>query len=237
MARPVLRSLSSPTLSDQAYEAILGAITAGELPRGGKVTERGLAEMLGVSPTPIREALQRLVQDRQVERVGPRSLRIATVPEGSIEEVDEVERELRVLSARFAARKADDAAIAGLTELLDEIDAAAEVLAGQLRNGEELDERLVRRVFATSRRFHDEIESIAGNGVLDRVLEHARAFSPGERQRAAERLSHDAVEGVRQRMAEHRELLAAIRDRDEDAAADVMRRHVSSAHRDIRRVL
>jgi DNA-binding transcriptional regulator YhcF (GntR family) len=84
----------TPTLSDQAYESILAAIAAGELPRGGKLTERGLTELLGVSPTPIREALQRLVQDRQIERLGPRSLRVAARLEGSIEEVDEVERVL-----------------------------------------------------------------------------------------------------------------------------------------------
>jgi DNA-binding GntR family transcriptional regulator len=53
----------SATLGDQAYAAIREAIVSGVLQRGQKVTERGLAESLDISATPVREAL-RLEQDR-----------------------------------------------------------------------------------------------------------------------------------------------------------------------------
>ena len=56
--RPKLTT--GPTLSDQAYRALRSDITTGALKPGQRLTERGLAEHLGVSPTPVREALQRL---------------------------------------------------------------------------------------------------------------------------------------------------------------------------------
>ena len=72
MATRALQGLTSETLADQAYEALRAAIISGELASGEKITERGLAERLSVSPTPVREALRRLEQDRLVVRQGPR---------------------------------------------------------------------------------------------------------------------------------------------------------------------
>ncbi len=69
-----LTHLSAPTLAVQAYEAVRQAIVDGSLARGEKVTERGLADLLNTSPTPVREAIRRLEQDRLLERRGLRTL-------------------------------------------------------------------------------------------------------------------------------------------------------------------
>jgi len=232
-----LTNLTATTLSDQAYQSILAAIVSGELPAGAKVTERGLAELLGVSPTPVREALARLVQDRQVERIGPRSLRVASFTDESIEEIDEIETELQVLAARYAARKVSDADIARLTALLDAADADIEPLREQLDAHQDVDEVLARRAFTKIRSFHDEIEAIAGNAVLARILEQSRAFSTSERAEATRVLTREAAVGIRARYGDHRELLEAIARHDEDAAGQIVRRHGQRAHRDIRRVI
>src|SRR5919109_2754205 len=76
MATGALQGLTSETLADQAYEALRAAIISGELASGEKITERGLAERLSVSPTPVREALRRLEQDRLVVRRGPRLVQV-----------------------------------------------------------------------------------------------------------------------------------------------------------------
>src|SRR5258708_21002385 len=73
--RPKLTT--GPTLSDQAYRALRGDITSGALQPGQRLTERGLAEHLGVSPTPVREALQRLEHERLIERDPVRATRVA----------------------------------------------------------------------------------------------------------------------------------------------------------------
>src|ERR1700716_1446204 len=68
---PVIQNLApAEGLGDQAYTAIREAITAGRLVPGTKVTERDLAKQLGVSPTPVREALRRLEQEQLVIRSG-----------------------------------------------------------------------------------------------------------------------------------------------------------------------
>ncbi|HEY0688452.1 MAG TPA: GntR family transcriptional regulator, partial [Kribbella sp.] len=117
-----LPHLSSSTLGDQAYAAIRDAIVAGTLPRGEKVTERGLAESLNISPTPVREAIRRLEQDRLVERIGPRSVRVAKFGEKELREVTLIEDALRALSARLAAENATTGQIEEMRALLDAAD-------------------------------------------------------------------------------------------------------------------
>ena len=74
MPREPLETLVNDTLADRSYRTIRAAITTGELRPGQKVTERGLAERLSVSPTPVREAIRRLEQDGLLERSGPRTV-------------------------------------------------------------------------------------------------------------------------------------------------------------------
>src|SRR5258708_12772549 len=62
------------SLAERAYRALREQIATGGLAAGERVTERGLALRLGVSPTPVREALRRLEQERLIERAGPRHL-------------------------------------------------------------------------------------------------------------------------------------------------------------------
>lgn len=237
MVSSSLNSLSATSLGDQAYASIRKAILSGELAPGSKVTERGLAEMLGVSPTPIREALQRLVHDNQIERTGPRSLRVADFADESMAEIDEIEVELQVLAVRYAARKATADDIATLSRHLDTADAAVSSLDAQLAAGSEPDKKKLRLAFVAIRSFHDGIESIAANSVLQRTLEQARSFTFAQRQGVIGELARESLDGIRARYGDHRMLLAAIAEHDESAAAAIMREHTSSAHRDIRRAI
>ena len=61
--------MDAPTLADHSYQALRQAIGSGELAPGTKVTERGLAERLGISSTPAREAIRRLELDGLFERL------------------------------------------------------------------------------------------------------------------------------------------------------------------------
>src|SRR3954467_8569574 len=99
-------ALQTDTLADRVYRALRDAITTGELRPGQKVTERGLAERLSVSPTPVRGAIRRLEQDGLLERTGPRTVKVTTVGDVAIQDLAEVEVALRGMVARFAARHA-----------------------------------------------------------------------------------------------------------------------------------
>src|SRR3979411_2401868 len=64
-------------LSDAAYHELRRMIVDGELGPGARLTERALAKLLQISPTPIREAIQRLEQEWLIERRGPRTVVVA----------------------------------------------------------------------------------------------------------------------------------------------------------------
>ena len=101
--RPKLTT--GPTLSDQAYKALREDITTGALKPGQRLTERGLAEHLGVSPTPVREALQRLEHERLIERDAVRSIRVAAPSVARLRELALIEVALRGASARSQAAR------------------------------------------------------------------------------------------------------------------------------------
>src|SRR5690349_6976077 len=113
---------STETLADQAYRYVRTAIADGELVAGEKVTERGMADRLSISPTPVREALRRLEIDGLIERIGPRTVQVATIREAAIDDLAEVEVGLRGLVARFAARHATAEQLDALDAVLDRAD-------------------------------------------------------------------------------------------------------------------
>src|SRR5262245_29621181 len=117
-----LDDLAGDTLADRAYRALRDAIASGGLESGQKITERGLAEQLAMSPTPVREAIRRLEQDGLLERTGPRSVRVSPIRETAIQDLAEVEVSLRGMVARFAARHATPEQLDDLVTILDEAD-------------------------------------------------------------------------------------------------------------------
>ncbi|MEV6024669.1 GntR family transcriptional regulator [Streptomyces sp. NPDC052036] len=225
-----LPSLSSQSLSDQAYKALRTAIIQGDLRWGEKITERGLAERLGVSPTPVREALRRLEQEQLVERTGLRSLRVASVSPLARSESGAIEAALEGVAARFAAQKATTDQLTALEELLDAADQAATRLRGDRDAGRPLDPQDVEYVFDALREFHLRVEAAADNAQLTRTLDQVRAFSRSERLRVASaQLGVGEVSRPEQRYPQHRELLDALREHDADRAEDIARRHAVSS--------
>ena len=100
-AANALHQLDGATLADRAYDAIREAIISGELSSQQKITERGLAVLLAVSPTPVREALRRLEQDGLVQRDGTCArCRSADFAASSTQEIRVAEGALRAVGGR-----------------------------------------------------------------------------------------------------------------------------------------
>lgn len=216
-----LRALASETLADRTYRAVHDAIRTGELKPGEKVTERGLAERLSVSPTPIREAIRRLEQDGLIERTGPRTVVVAALEDRSIRELAEVEIALRGLVARFAARHATADQLDALDAILDDADDRLIVIKQRSADGRPV-ERHVGTLFDTMQRFNDAVTACAGNPVLGRLLEQTRVFSREERRNRL--LRHAAADerfGL-DRYASHRALVRALREGDAEAAEQIV---------------
>lgn len=220
MSTDALSPMETTSLADQAYRRLRAAVREGSLRPGEKITERDLAARLGVSPTPVREALRQLVHEKVVERVGTRALRIADHSASARSEIVEAEVRLSALMARLAARNATDAQLADLAEVLEQADALVDEIERTLAERgtrAEATDRLVA-VHRLLRRFHHQVEAAVGNPVLEGLLQQARAFSDEERLDLTIKLAPERAEAFRRRFREHRNLLDALLDRDEERA-------------------
>ncbi|QPH56260.1 GntR family transcriptional regulator [Pontivivens ytuae] len=200
--------MTDPSPSD-AYGRILAAIDLGDYRPGDRLVESELAERLGMSRTPIREALQRLETQGVLARDG-RSLIVASLDHDQLGELYTVRAELEGLAARLAAQHAAPEEIAVLYEMI-----AA-------------DRKLMDDPQALSRankRFHRQIHLASHNRFLIRQLESVR------RSMALLTFTSFAAEGRSpDAMAEHEAIVKAIEARDGTAADDAARAHISAAY-------
>ncbi|MEV4761900.1 GntR family transcriptional regulator [Micromonospora chokoriensis] len=205
------------TLADQAYRQVRTAIATGELAPGEKVTERGMAERLAVSPTPVREALRRLELDGLIERIGPRTVLVAAIRDAAIDDLAEVEVGLRGLVARFAARHATAEQLDALDAILDRADDLLILLKERSAQGGPV-ERHLTELLDTMQQFNDTVSACAHNPVLVRMLEQSRVFSrPQRRELLLQRVAEDDTFGL-ERYSSHRALVRALRAGDSAAA-------------------
>jgi DNA-binding GntR family transcriptional regulator len=232
VARPNLRQLSSTTLADQAYEALREAIISGELAPREKITERGLAERLSVSPTPVREALRRLEQDHLVERSGPRAVQVADLDDATAGEIRLVEGTLRALAARLAATNATPAQLRRIEQLLATGDAEMDRLRAMAADGAVLSLADLEPVLQLTREFHLALNAASNNEVLLRLLRLVDALSMTQRLRKVQgallRGGGQSYEDLERRYAEHRVVFDAVRAGDGETAERLMLHHASA---------
>jgi DNA-binding GntR family transcriptional regulator len=191
-----------------AYAMILEAIDGGVYRPGSRLVESELAERLGVSRTPIREALQRLETQSLLTRDG-RSLIVASLDHAQMAELYAVRQELEGLAARLAAQHAAQEEISVLYDMVEQDRA----LVGD-------PETLAR----ANRRFHHQIHLASHNRYLVQQLDlvyRSMALMARTSLAAAGR-GEDALE-------EHAAIVDAIAARDGDRAASALKAHLSTA--------
>jgi len=192
-----------------AYTLILEAIDAGLYKPGDRLVESELAERLGVSRTPVREALQRLETQSMLRRDG-RSLIVASLDHNQLSELYAVRTELEGLAARLAARHATDEEIRVLRRMVDD---DRNLLGG--------DPRILSRA---NRRFHAQIHLASHNRFLVQQLDLVH------RSMALLATTSLSAEGrSRSTLLEHAAIVTAIEAGDGDGAAAALRDHISKA--------
>ena len=198
---------TKPAQTD-AYSLILEAIDMGDYKPGDRLVESDLAERLGVSRTPVREALQRLETQSLLTRDG-RSLIVASLDHNQMAELYVVRRELEGLAARLAARHANEEEITVLREMVEADDALIHDPPALARS---------------NRRFHKQIQLASHNRYLVQQLDlvHRTMALMATTSLAAEGRGEIA-------QAEHRKIVAAIEKRDEDSAEHALQNHISVA--------
>ena len=174
---------------------------------------------MGISRTPVREALQALASENLVAPQGRRGFQVAPLQVEMIEELYEVRRVLEGLAAGLAARRATPDDIATLQQPLS---AAPALLEGNDRHG----------LINMDREFHRALYRIAGNRILIQTMD--RHWPHITRLMCV----HLSMPGFPlQSFGEHRALVAAIERNDEETAVRLASDHVENAKRDLTRLV
>lgn len=197
------------SIGDQTYRAVKKWLISGRIESGARVSERRLAEALGVSRTPLREVLLILERERLVERGPTGALRVTTLSRKDVEDIYACRMRLETLAVREAARNASEAQ---LDEMRREIQGAREA---HLRGD-------VDGLIEHNGRFHDLVYESSGNDWLQMLAEPLR----NQLFRARVDLTRHAL---RDRFdEEHNRIFEALVRRDFDAAEEMTALHIQS---------
>lgn len=113
-----MNQFKTTSLADQVFEKLENDIIQGVYPRGEILTELKLVEQLGVSRTPIREALRRLEQERLIEDTGKGS-RVVGITEDDLEDIMNIRQRVEGLAAYYATVNMTPEGLAQLTHVVD----------------------------------------------------------------------------------------------------------------------
>ncbi|MFC7978022.1 GntR family transcriptional regulator [Streptomyces cinereoruber] len=197
----------SASLGARAREAVLQRIVDRRYEQGARLVEREVAEELGMSRVPVREALRALVAEGLLELLPHSGVRVRRLERVDVEHLYEVWEPLAVQASRLAAR----AVAAGAGGRLAPLEAALR----QAESAAEEDEGA--REVAAHTAFHEEVVALAGNPLLARTMEQL------SRQL---RLLFGLREEPAQMRAQHAEMYRHIAAGDPEAAAASTLLHV-----------
>ena len=207
--QPTFEAVTSVKLGDSAYDQISRALMSGRLKPGTKLTIRALADSLGTSSTPVRDAVTRLIQDNALEQRSLRDVRVPLLTESRFREIIEIRVELEAIAARHASDNASADDIAALEEIIDRNEAAFREEDWDAASG-------------CNQEFHFKIVNIARMEILGGMLS-ALWLQTGPV------VSSFYQRGGRSMVDEHYAIVAAIKAGDADAAARVMKRDVAGS--------
>lgn len=202
--------LRDASLVDRVEAALEEAIVTGTLGEGMPLAEAELAAALGVSRSPVRDALRRLAHKGLTESRPRRGMVVCRYTPEEIADFFDLREALEGLAARLAAERMSNAEIEGVRHHLDAVERQIAAGARGYPSGDD--------------DFHARVLRGAGNRQLQGTMEAIQA-----RVRLLRRRSGAARERARLALAEHRAILAAITSRDPAAAEAGMRQHVRNA--------
>ncbi len=205
------------TQGNSAYARLVDEIRSGRFPPGARLRETELAARLGISRTPVREAIRRMEAEGLVEHVPRQGASVRRLVHAEVMELYAMRVVLEGTAARFAARAAARIEF----DEMESINAAMGAAAAEPLTAAEL-----------NRQFHVALLNAARNRFLSRAV--------AAMQRTMMILGPTTLAGtarVTEAEAEHAEVLAQLRKRDGRSAEAAMRAHIEAAQRERLRLL
>jgi DNA-binding GntR family transcriptional regulator len=195
------------SLRDHVHRALRMAIISGRYPHKTRLNERQLAEELGVSTTPLKEAIRQLEAEGLLSTL-PRRGVIVLYGRTWAEEMILARAALESMIAHLAARRIDDIGRAGLKHTMAAMAEASE-------------EKDPDRLISLNEQFHDQIHKASECVYLGKLIERQRFYDASTR-----RIIHSDPKEKARALAEHTAIGTAIVERDIDVAERAMRNHV-----------
>jgi DNA-binding GntR family transcriptional regulator len=200
--------INSSSLHDETVKRIREMILRGALAGGEKIDEKGLSERMGVSRTPIREALRTLSSEGYIDLVPRRGAFVARVSDADIKELFEVMSGLEGLCVRLAMPRLTDKDL----EKLEALHAAME---------EQYARRDHKAYLKINWEIHGYIQKRSENKLLNEIIDGLRKKITLFRQQQLYQPGRFDLS-----IQEHRDLMAAIRQRDAVAAEKALAHHL-----------
>ena len=205
-----MADFKSVSLADQVFEKLENDIIIGVYPRGEVLTELKLVEQLGVSRTPIREALRRLEQERLIADSGKGSI-VLGITEEDLVDIMNIRQPIEGLAAYYAAVNMTDEGRAELAHIVDLQDFY--FTKGDLDRLRKVDDE-----------FHDAICRLSGRTVINDTL-----IPLHRKTRRYRRIAMDDPERVPKTLKEHRAIYEAIVSGNAELARELSSRHIENA--------
>ncbi len=217
--------MPSSTVEHRTYRTLRRRLLAGELPPGSRLSALAISKEMGISPTPVMQAIRRLEGDGLVGLVPHFGAFVRQPTIREIAELFDLRRALEGFAARRVARKATPQQIALLEQTCDDWEST---LAPRRTRPD--DPRMIGRSTEADLLFHMYLMDIAGNRRALKVFRDCHLISRvfGSHGVMARRPSFAQEESD---LAQHREVIRAIRERKPAAAARAVDAHLREGRR------
>ncbi len=208
-----MREHKSISIADQIFEQLERDILSGRYPKGEVLSELSLAKQLGVSRTPVREAIRRLEQEKILEETS-RGLTVVGITHEDMLDMYDIRLQIEGMSARRAAARITDEELAAMRETLDlqrfYVEKGGENSSAQIKN---LDSQFHEQLYQASgsKAYSDTLIS------LHKKITKFRMASVSKHSRAM------------QSLAEHEAIYEALAARDVEKAAEAATAHTLHA--------
>ncbi len=211
--------LSHASLSDKVFEVLEQQILNGTYSVGDQLVEQKISQELGVSRTPVREALRQLELDNLVTTISNKGTFVVGISTDDIKDIYTIRIAIEGISAMWAAERISP-------EQIKELETLVELQEFYSSKND------ILQIVQLDTKFHEIIYDVSGSRTLKNTLKsfHTHVKRARESSFLSAGRTHSAVE-------EHREIFEAISAHDGEKAKELMERHIKNARDNILNLL
>lgn len=206
------------SLTSIIFEKIREDVLNGRYETGEKIVEAKLAEELGVSRTPVREALKQLELDGLVENIPNRGVIVKGISDQDIDDIYTIRMAIEGIAAKWSVERMDPSELQNMLDIYELMEFYTF-------------KKDVDKIFELNTRFHEMIYQATKSRYLEHVLKDFQIFIKSTRNESLK--SEGRLEEA---LAEHKLIVDAFARRDVDSAVEHIVNHVDNSRRNVRKL-